>query len=292
MSALTVIAGLVENGIKYAALFIPETIDEIFMMLGDRDSNIQTAAVKLVVALAPNIPHGIPIPETIQKIIRLLRRDERAMSALSALDTLASHEKFRSFVTTPQNLGHILQALTGKEDWDDQIVSFTERIISFGHNIPSITIALTKATLDGLPQMAPTVRKSYCRVISLLPLAAVPIPLENMQKLLVLLWNRDAGIANSAMEILICLTANAQFRKHILNPNFWKLTVKPIQHPPTSRQALKMITALAKYDDVRRDIIQSPDVANTLLTMLKSGTADIDRWEVGLKGLLVLGLFN
>ncbi|KAJ7455506.1 hypothetical protein FB451DRAFT_1277983 [Mycena latifolia] len=264
------------------------------MMLGDENSNIQTAAVKLVVALAPNIPHGIPTPETMQKIIRLLRHEYRAIRStpLRALDTLASLGEFRSFVSTSQNLVHILQALTGKEDWDDQIISFVKRIINFGHDISSITIAITNATLDGLLQMAPEVRKSYCRVISLLPLAAVTIPLENMQKLLVLLWDRDADIANSAMEILICLTANAQFRKHILSPNVWKLAAKLIQHPPTSRQALKTVIALAKYDDARGEILQSSEIVYTLLTMFKSGTADIDRWEVGLKGLLALGLFS
>ncbi|KAJ7455422.1 hypothetical protein FB451DRAFT_1407744 [Mycena latifolia] len=82
-----------------------------------------------------------------------------------------------------------------------------------------------------------------------------------------------------------------QFRECMLKPDFWKIAIKILHHPPTSRQALKMLTDLAQYDDVRREILQSSGIVHTLLTMLKSGATNIDRWEVGFKGLLALGLF-
>ncbi|KAJ7455457.1 armadillo-type protein [Mycena latifolia] len=134
-TGLHLITGLVKNGSECAAIFIPETIDKIFAMVADEDKDVRATGVKLVVAFALNIPHGISTPETIQKIIRLLRHEHPAVKhiALSTLDTLASLESFRFFVSTPQNLVHILQALTG--NWDDQIISCIGRIISFGLNI-------------------------------------------------------------------------------------------------------------------------------------------------------------
>jgi hypothetical protein len=99
----------------------------------------------------------------------------------------------------------------------------------------------------------------------------VTIPPEDAQKLLLLLRNPDADIANSAMEMLICFVGNgwrgrrftavlltmlsiyiAQFRqRYTLGPTFWKLVVKLLQHPPTARLALKTITELAKYGAFR-----------------------------------------
>ncbi|KAJ7440952.1 armadillo-type protein [Mycena latifolia] len=267
MSALNVITALVENAnARRVSSRRPSIKSSRCAMVGDEDEDVRSAAVKAVVALAPSesgtqdmwhaercvdIPHGIPTTETRQKTIHLLRHEQEVTKeiALSALDTLAS----------------------------------------LGHDILSIAIALTNTTLDGISQMAPAMRKSYCRVISLLPLAAhetasaVTIPLENLQKLLLLLRNPDADITSSAMEILTYCAANIQtVHAH---------AIKILHHPPTSRQALKMLTDLAQYDDVRRKILQSSGIVHTLLTMLKSGATNIHRWEVGFKGLLALGLF-
>jgi hypothetical protein len=49
----------------------------------------------------------------------------------------------------------------------------------------------------------------------------------------------------------------------------------------------------ARPDDARPKIIHSSSgIVPQLLDMLNTGTADFDRWRVGVKGLLMLGLFK
>ncbi|KAJ7860698.1 hypothetical protein B0H14DRAFT_3445902 [Mycena olivaceomarginata] len=56
--------------------------------------------------------------------------------------------------------------------------------------------------------------------------------------------------------------------------------------------ALNLIVEFAKYDDTRGPIVESSSgIVHELLVMLRDGTFDFDRWQVGLKGLLALGLF-
>jgi hypothetical protein len=46
-------------------------------------------------------------------------------------------------------------------------------------------------------------------------------------------------------------------------------------------------------DDAREKIVQSTSgIVPELLNMLNAGTTDIDRWQIGVKGLLALRLFE
>ncbi|KAJ7436631.1 armadillo-type protein [Mycena latifolia] len=292
-SALRTLEALIQYNDVREVLSRQQMIDRTIQLLRDPFYDVRRSAIDVVIALAKlDVGTLILTPETIQKIIAMPQDPDSSVgqSALDALYALASNENFTSLILTPHHLVHVLYTMSGG-DHDSHIISFTEKILALEHDIPTITISLTNTIVKGIVQAAPTVRKSYCKVIRLLPLSSVTIPLENAEKLFDMLKNPDADIANSAIEIISYSTANAQFRQHILTSYFWALTVNLLQHPPTARRALNMVTELVKYDDTRREVIQSSGIVHTLLNMLKSGTADIDRWEVGLKGLLALGLF-
>lgn len=51
-----------------------------------------------------------------------------------------------------------------------------------------------------------------------------------------------------------------------------------------------MANCFPPSDDMRA-LVASAGIVNELLNMLKGGTTDLDLWQVGLKGLLALGLF-
>ncbi|KAJ7930462.1 hypothetical protein B0H13DRAFT_2309422 [Mycena leptocephala] len=56
---------------------------------------------------------------------------------------------------------------------------------------------------------------------------------------------------------------------------------------------LDILADLAKYDDAVPQIIHSSSgIVHELLNMLNTGAADVDRWRVGVKGLLTLNLFE
>ncbi|KAJ7268276.1 armadillo-type protein [Mycena rebaudengoi] len=275
--------------------FTPPILEKIIGMLDDPLPVGKCFAAVSVLCIADHdcFRAKILTPRTIQKIIDVLHQEADAEfeESFDGLVHTLADERFKSLVSTPEHLVYSLSTIDGQIG-DARIVSFVEAIIRLGHDVPAITAALTNAALDRISRMAPSAKKAYCEILRLLSLATAKITLENAGKLMTLLRDPDSDIANFAMEIFVCFCVNTTFRTHSLNTIFYKMTAKFLQYPSTARQAVTMMADLAKYDDSKRRMIQSSDIVLELLNLLKRGTTDIDRWEIGLKGLVVLGIFG
>ncbi|KAJ6469228.1 hypothetical protein DFH09DRAFT_1111234 [Mycena vulgaris] len=120
-------------------------------------------------------------------------------------------------------------------------------------------------------------------------LRSVTIPSDDARNLISLLKNPDPTIVGAASQVIAHFTPNDQFRHYFLQTEIWNVFSDLLRRQQGPKAALQMLVAFAGHKDTRALIINSKfGIVNELLNMLKAGSSDFDRWEVGLKGLLAL----
>ncbi|KAJ7164092.1 hypothetical protein C8R46DRAFT_308535 [Mycena filopes] len=145
-----------------------------------------------------------------------------------------------------------------------------------------------------LPQIAsalPALRDSYRDFIATVVPSSFTPSLEDCKILLSLLSNPDPQILRCGINITLHFAANFQFRRMICQSNFSAVAVEAFRRGATATDTLALITEFAKYEDLRQAMIDlRSGIVQELLTMMKRGTADLDRWQIGLKGSIALNL--
>ncbi|KAJ7438186.1 armadillo-type protein [Mycena galericulata] len=293
-SALRNIAALIEEDDIRSVIATKDLTTTVITLLADKSWNVRQSALETVAVLAKEdvFRPEISTPATMETIISTLGDKEAIVWQLAQKTVIAflNHRSFRDSISTPNCLVHILCTLDGS-DRDVQIHDIMTKIIGFRKDVKASTIALTRAILDRIVDATPATRKSYTEVVKMLPLETIPIPIKNANKVFEFLNDPDPDIVDSSVEILLCLFVNDEFRSCIPSSILGQAIVKQLQQAKTANSALKMLTGLVKYD-MKQTVIRMPGVIAQCLSMYHAEVADIERWQIGFKGLLALGLLK
>ncbi|KAJ7932164.1 hypothetical protein B0H13DRAFT_1857296 [Mycena leptocephala] len=255
----------------------PEMVQKIVTMLDSGRSRGKGSALGALALFLENDSLCVPYSrvEIIEKTIVNLGSSwsihERVRRrARKVVDICLKHDATRALMSTPQILEFILTQLSG--GYRDEKIELIGQLIAQA-------------------QSSAQLRKSYTKVILLLRIS-VTISRDDAHNLTLLLRNTDPTIVRAASEIVAHFTANRQFRDYLLDTEIWNLLGGLLRRQQGPEAALQMVAAFAKHENTRR-LIMNPtfEIVSELLNMLKAGSTDFDRWEVGLKGLLALGLF-
>ncbi|KAJ6600382.1 hypothetical protein DFH09DRAFT_1355676 [Mycena vulgaris] len=221
-------------------------------------------------------------------MLRDSRADVRA-DTLNSLLSLLEYEDIRQFLSTTNAAVEVVHLLDGGSG-DANIVRLIHNLISRHTTLLLFGTAVVHETLHRMEDVGAALRESYTGITMMLP-PDLAIPSPNVEKLISLLKNPDPAIVKNAVRIVIHFSPSAQFRR-ILPSTMWEICAHLLRRQDTRTMALEILTTLAKYDGSRGSIIlASSGIVHELLNMMKAGTTDFDRWHVGLKGLLALGLF-
>ncbi|KAJ7257709.1 armadillo-type protein [Mycena rebaudengoi] len=292
ISALRAVIALVPYEIS-ATILTPQTIAKITAGLEDSAGAVKKTALKAVAALLPFDDFRVILTfQNFQHILKLLRTSHShkpgSLMFTYGVDLL-NHHSSRALVSSRNSLVYVLDMLNGSPE-DDGILLFMKSFIANYNDITPIGYILTQEILLRIVGANPNVRKSYIQITMMLNFSRIPMASDDTQQLMRMLHNSDPDIVQSAAVIMGTVIANDECRQTATRSGLGRMTLKLIQHLRTAISGLELIRAFAKYDDTRHALTDSPGVVHQLLSMLKSGTTDIDRWEVGVKGLLALGL--
>ncbi|KAJ7934186.1 hypothetical protein B0H13DRAFT_1855372 [Mycena leptocephala] len=210
----------------------------------------------------------------VQKIVAMLDsgRSRRKGSTLGALALFLENDSLRVPYSTVEIIEKTIVNLGSSWSIHERVRSRARKVLSGGYRDENILELIGQ--LIAQAQSSAQLRKSYTKVILLLRM------------------NTDPTIVRAASEIVAHFTANRQFRDYLLDTEIWNLLGGLLRRQQGPEAALQMVAAFAKHENTRR-LIMNPtfEIVSELLNMLKAGSTDFDRWEVGLKGLLALGLF-
>ncbi|KAJ7896280.1 hypothetical protein B0H14DRAFT_2678923 [Mycena olivaceomarginata] len=282
-SALEIIATFSEDGPIRAAMCTHEVMERIISTVLERDSNLQQAAVNAIAALIQqnDVCRGTFTRDSILQIMSITRSEVEASwnSVLTILSTLVRCGRFLA----PASIVLDANGGQGSRVGGDAVCQLLINIISLTLNISSIANSLIFATLCMLQRAQPEIRKSYIDVIRMMPWGVTLPSMATTNNLLALLSN--VNLVESAIQIILCCSANAEFRQRIYSSD--KLVDVLDNHPA---QALELVTNLAKYADARQALgdLDSALVRRLLTNFRKE--LDPVRWKIYSKCLIVLGL--
>ncbi|KAJ7843957.1 hypothetical protein B0H13DRAFT_2676308 [Mycena leptocephala] len=281
----------------------PEMTQKVIAML---DSRVPSEEQSTLEALSLFLKDDLLRPSystvgIVEKLLALVKLNKSPYSpyggfdsrqlALNAIDICLTHNDSPLLTSTTQILEHILTILTGGDD-DKDLLDITKQLIARNKDDALLIWSpLTRKPLQQIAQSPSALWASYIKTICLLPIS-ITIPRDEAHNLISRHKNPDASIVEAASHITH-FTANDKFRHYFLHTGMWNLFTDLLRRQQGPKSALQMLAAFAGHDDTRA-LIMNPKfgIINELLSMLKAGSSDFDRWGVGLQGLLALGVFQ
>ncbi|KAJ6536831.1 armadillo-type protein [Mycena capillaripes] len=215
-------------------------------------------------------------------------RDSDVMVILSC--SLEYHDFVVAF-STPDSLANMV-AMISRSWMDSYFLRFIGRDLIKRHtNIAPICNIIIHEVLQRITHSDASVRRCFIKLILMLPVTYTILS-DNLTQLLLVLANMDSAIVGNAAEMIIHFTANDQFRASFAQMNIWELCLGLLRRHDTAPAALSIVAAFAQYENTRAQIINSHrNIANEFLNMMRAGSTDFQKWSIGVKGLLALGLF-
>ncbi|KAJ7191405.1 hypothetical protein GGX14DRAFT_40062 [Mycena pura] len=201
-------------------------------------------------------------------------------AALDCLITFLQSSTLVAVLSTPDSLVYFLDILDGR-DGDTQILEFMNRLLATASDASVLRTLLIQQTLQKIPRVCAGSRKSYTKLIMMLP-PSFPISPDHTKSVISLLRSPELAVLQNVVSIVTHLSANAQFREALLKTNVWETLLR---RSDSARLVPEMLEHFARHGGLR--INAASGIVPELLNMLR---ADLDRWETGLRGLLVLGL--
>ncbi|KAJ7813725.1 hypothetical protein B0H14DRAFT_2852092 [Mycena olivaceomarginata] len=247
------------------------TIYKVIDMLADTDLDVQQRAVGIITTLAC-YDEGWRFfysPPTTSRIFPLLKHLEGRVLADDLITTLVACVTHDDVQNLPSTVERILECLNGTKD--SNYLLLMKGLIarqSANKNLFNLNTALTNRIVLKAAIAHAHVRDSYTKLTLMLP-PSFTIPYDDRKQLISLLKNPNPTVLN-----------------------VFGVCMRLLRRQDTATMALDIITEFAKYEDTRSSMIQPTSwIMYELLTMLRAGSTDFDRCQVGLKGLLALGLF-
>ncbi|KAJ7182399.1 hypothetical protein C8R43DRAFT_4966 [Mycena crocata] len=176
--------------------------------------------------------------------------------------------------------------LAGREA-DTQILQLIDSLLEqrSAIDVSVLGAALIQQPLQQLSDISPYLRKSYTDLIMKLP-SSFSFSSDDTDKLVLLLRSPNISVSQSAMSIVKYFAVNAQFQQAVLKTDVWVVLLR------RQDTAVMVPEILAKFRESHKIRVNAASgIIPELLNMFAAGPVDFDRWQVGLKGLLALGVF-
>ncbi|KAJ7923448.1 hypothetical protein B0H13DRAFT_2316398 [Mycena leptocephala] len=270
------------------------TIPKVISMLEDENSVVQQNALDAIFVLAQcdDFLMVIYSPQTTLKIFSLLRGLDDTGPVLrveEVITRLLAYLANDDIQNLPLRIEQILN-LVDKGYRPDNYLRLIQGLLARHDAVAVIGAALIHNTLQYIYRRNADLRKLYMDMILMLP-SSYAIPSDHRATFMSMVSNPDPAILKCGVTIVVHFGANAQFRSDMFESNIPSICLRLLRRHYTTPMALEMLGEFSKYDDTRDLIIRYPsEIMPELLSMLRAGTADFDRWQVGLKGLLALRL--
>ncbi|KAJ7814788.1 hypothetical protein B0H13DRAFT_1924597 [Mycena leptocephala] len=260
------------------------TIPKVISMLEDENSVVQQNALDTIFVLAQcdDFLMVIYSPQTTLKIFSLLRDLDDTGPVLrveEVITRLLAYLANDDIQNLPLRIEQILN-LVDKCYRPDNYLRLIQGLLARHDTVAVIGAALIHNTLQYIYRRNADLRKfSYA------------IPSDRRATFMSMVSNPDPAILKCGVTIVVHFGANAQFRSDMFESNIPSICLRLLRRHYTTPMALEMLREFSKYNDTRDLIIRYPsEIVPELLSMMRAGTADFDRWQVGLKGLLALRL--
>ncbi|KAJ7775725.1 armadillo-type protein [Mycena maculata] len=267
----------------------PEQVDSVLRNLSDPNWRVRVGMVLVlqVFRTDENLRGLFITTDTTIRLLDFLGNSNTSAVAASTLATLVEYPGPQSNIVAPNSITMILAAVRS-EPAKEELTTLIEALIKLDTGIDDVPVLLLTEILRQLPQATPAARTAYTDILKRLPIETIYISSNHVDKLMKLWISSDSAISAIVLQILMRLADNAQFRV-LIRPELWDRLSYSIQHEK-SGPALETLKGLAHDAETRRKILNS-GIVHVLLNMLKSGTSDVDRWQIGLEGLLILDVF-
>ncbi|KAF7368563.1 Alanyl-tRNA synthetase [Mycena venus] len=306
-STLEAVVAVTRQDDPEASICSPDAIPKIISMVRSADLPMQKSTIQAIVALSQHDEFRLSAfpPDVFTTIISL-----RAYLEPTAIPKLIVFFRDEDQYL-PSKISQILEVLQNYTE-DNSYVDLIQTVIAH-HNHDSGSLVgntLTGYILREMHGADPRVRNLYTNLVLKLPFSFT-MGSRDIASLMSMIHNPDLTLVESAIKIVIHFAANglflithfttsnsslctmpAQFRSRFSQWNISKICLILLQRHDTAQLALNIITEFNKYDDTRAPIVHpTSGVVHELLTMIRANTTEFERWQVGLKGLLALGLF-
>ncbi|KAJ7875072.1 hypothetical protein B0H13DRAFT_1011278 [Mycena leptocephala] len=179
-----------------------------------------------------------------------------------------------------------MEMLDGREG-DYHILELIEGLLK-ASDVSALCVSLIQKSLQRLSNIGPhdRLRKSYTDLIMKLP-CSFSFSSDDTDKLVVLLRSPNITVSQSAMSIVKHFAANAQFQQDILKTDVW---VVLLRRQDTAAMVPEILAKFREFREIR--VNSASGIILELLNMFDAGPIYFDRWQIGLKGLLALGVFQ
>ncbi|KAJ7240217.1 hypothetical protein C8J57DRAFT_102431 [Mycena rebaudengoi] len=168
---------------------------------------------------------------------------------------------------------------------DKEVLELIDSLLNQPIDLSVIGPVLIQQPLQEMSNATAQQRKSYTDLLMKLP-SSFAFSSDDTDKLVLLLKNPNISLFQSTVSIVNHFSASAKFQDDILKTDIWAVLLR---RPDTARMVPGILAAFAKSRGFR--VQSGSGIVPELLNMFSAETADFDRFQVGLEGLLALGLF-
>ncbi|KAJ7205168.1 armadillo-type protein [Mycena pura] len=302
-SALEVVSSLAQH--DYASDSTKNMIQKVVSMLQEPQSEIERHILDIIISISQHSIDRMAVstPEILQKIATLIGSANFGVqvAALKALGSLVQHDDVATTTFTQEMIKQILSTL---KDCDDAMVresalGILSAILRRGRlSTPACSpVQIQTGMQAGAPAQAPGpssiilvgdgthsgVRECLQTIIRATGnLSSISDHLAQAA-----IEQADGEIVQCAMQLMIYFAENVESRYQMLNSAFCARMVDLLNDPYFARQAVLMLSNLAKYDDTRPKIVDPVSgIVDRLVQIINDSASNCEHWEAGIQGLL------
>ncbi|KAJ7643056.1 hypothetical protein DFH06DRAFT_1213614 [Mycena polygramma] len=276
----------------------PDLISQMGALLADfKWDDEQTLDSYIVLMQCDEFRPYFPFAQTTMKILPLLKHSEEDIVIRGLLGYIHSKSMDWALMFTDdvQNLPATVEQILAQIDGpgSSSYLRLMRGIMELDGAASVVAPLVCREVFLKLQHAKPgkQLEESYTELILMLP-SSFDIPFDNQKTLMAILIDSDFSMIEYAVKIVLHFAPNVNFRGELLRSNLLSVCFKFLRDPHTMHIALQMIIQFSEYGDIRIPLINTPGMVHELLAMMKAGTSDIDRWYVGLRGLMALNLFG